>query len=284
MATHPLTRPASWPLKVGAASVPSIKWLGGALWVVAASLALVWLTGLIQDAFAGQLAAWVGAVGMLAVVAWFLLAWQVVRQWLTHADTLTLTWQGPVVAADPARRGREVSEGGFHVSEWQAAVQVRVVLDWQRWMLLRLRTGPAADAAQGAVREAFCWLAVPEPIDGVIERADNRAGALRALTAVSLHQLRSLLYLPPDWITQKGGQPSSSAGQTRHTSKLVASWAALAPSGSQLHPAATSLSRRQLRLAHRAADTLFPPTELLLDDMLADECKRERGAAQKGVA
>jgi len=262
--THPLIRPAAWRLKMGAASAPAIKWAGGALWAVAALMALTWLIGLIQDAFVGQLAAWVGALGSLAVIAWFALAWQALRRWFTQADALTLTWHGPVRAADPARRGREKAEGGFHVTEWQLPVQVRVVLDWQRWILLRLRTVQT----DGDSREAFCWLTMPAQIDGSVAHTD-----------VSLHQLRSLLYLPPAWITQGGAQPSSSAGQARHQPKPVASWVALVPSGSKLRSSAKPLSHSQKSsLASREMDTLFPPTELL-EDALAEDHALPKGLA-----
>jgi hypothetical protein len=254
MTSHPLTRPAAWRLRLGAASVPLIKWAGGALWACAALLALSWLAGLVQDAFAGQLPAWVGAAATLAVIAWFVMAWQVIKQWFIQSDSVTLSWQGPVQAADPTRRGHDVAQGGFHVVEWHSAVQVRVVLDWQHWMLLRIRP---LDTRHDRP-EIFCWMGMPQTPDEM-----NESGS------TLLHQLRSLLYLPPAWIAQAGDQPASSAGQAPLLTMAVASCAAPVKSG-------LPLSRTLLHssLAQRSssdfceADTLFPPTELLDDAWL----------------
>ncbi|MGC4062210.1 MAG: hypothetical protein QM749_15745 [Aquabacterium sp.] len=258
MALHPLTRPAAWPLNVGAVSVPAIKWAGAALWLAAALAALVWLIGLVQDAFAGQLSAWMGAAGTLAIMAWFALAWQVARRWLMQSGTLTLTWRGPVRAPDPTRDKEDKPEGGFHVNEWQSAVQVHVVCDWQRWVLLRLR----ATSVKGQGRQAFCWVAMPGEAPQVA-----RANA-------SLHQLRTLLYLPAAWITQEGDQPSLPTGQARHAAKPVASWAALLSSGSKL----PLPDKRRSPAVSREADTLFPQTELL------DEADAREHVLPKGLA
>lgn len=258
MAMHPLSRPTAWSLKAGGASVPAIKWVGALLWAAAALVALVWLIGVVQDAFAGQLAAWVGAAGTLAVLAWFALAWQMALRWLAQSGSLTLTWHGPVRAPDPTRR-EALPEGGFHVSEWRSSVQVHVVCDWQHWMLLRLR----AARSSGAPRQAFCWVAMQDDLTA------RRAGA-----NAPLHQLRTLLYLPSAWTTQEGDQPSASLGQGRHPAKPVASWAALLSSGSKLPSPAKRLSPN----ASREADTLFPQTELLDD---SDACEH---AIRKGMA
>jgi hypothetical protein len=224
--------------------------------------ALAWLVGLVQDAFAGHLAAWMGAAGTLAVVIWFALAWQAARRWFTQSGTLTLAWRGPVQAPDPTRRvpGRaDLPAGGFHVSEWQSPVQVHVVCDWQRWMLLRLRAMPAGHAA----RQAFCWVAMTDEANGRATRAN-----------ASLHQLRTLLYLPSAWTTQEGDQPSLSVGQDRQAAKPVASWAALLSSGSKLPLPAKRLSLP----ASRGPDTLFPQTELL------DEAEACEPVVRRGVA
>jgi hypothetical protein len=264
MAMHPLTRPAAWALKVGAVSVPSIKWAGVGLWIAAALAALVWLIGLVQDAFAGQLAAWLGAAGTLAVVAWFALAWQVAKRWLTHSGTLTLSWCGPVRTPDPTRcatdkHDRSEPAGGFHVNEWQSAVQVHVVCDWQRWMLLRLRTTQAGVTP----RQAFCWVTMQDDL-----------GAQAARANAPLHQLRTLLYLPAAWTTQEGDQPSSSVGQAQRRPEPVASWASLLSSGSKLPLPVKRFSPP----AGREVDTLFPQTELLDE---ADACEH---VMPKGLA
>lgn len=259
MAMHPLSRPAAWSLKAGGASVPAIKWVGAVLWAVAALLALNWLIGVVRDAFAGHLAAWVGAAGTLAVLAWFALAWQMALRWFTQEGSLTLAWHGPVRAPDPTRGEGSKPHGGFHVSEWQSAVQINVVCDWQHWMLLRLRAVSSGQAS----RQAFCWVAMRDD-------PDAQAAAANA----PLHQLRTLLYLPSAWITQQRGQPFGSVGQDRYPAKPVASWAALLSSGSKLPLSA----KRLLSTASREADTLFPQTELLDD---ADACEH---VAPKGMA
>jgi len=254
MSAHPLTEPAAWSLSLGAASVPVIRWVGGALWASAALMALIWLAGLMQDAFAGQLPAWVGAAATLAVLAWFVMTWQGIKRWFIQSDGLTLSWQGPVQAADPMRRGREVAQGGFHVTEWQSAVQVHVMLDWQRWMLLRVRSL----SKRHARREVFCWLSLP--------LSPDETGASGGH---SLHQLRSLLYLPPTWIAQAEAQAPSSAEDAPHMAKAVASCAAPVNSGLLLPrtlPSSPPAQRSSSGL--REVDTLFPPTELLDDAWL----------------
>ena len=269
MSTHPLTRPASWTLTVGAPDMPFVRWAGAALWASGGIMGGVWLVGLTDDVLEGYAPTAYLLVAWPAVLAWLVFAWRIWRRWSGETMPLTLEWAGPVATDRPERGDRGHREGcrlagGFHVREWHGPVRVRLVMSWQGWLLLSL---VRASDVEGEA-PTYAWLDA-RGCDTPESTSRNR----------SLHQLRTLLHLPPAMTTQEG-DPGRSAGRVpsrRH--EPVASWGHSPKPGSSLQRLFRTL--RVQRSAGPAApgrvDTAFPATTVMAEHRRAGSTARARG-------
>lgn len=254
-ALAPLLRPASWRLSPGAADVPLLRCLGAALLLASTLALLAWCIAVWLDAWRMRAPSWV-AVLALPLCAWGLWhAWQLTRAWLASGQPLTLRWTGPI---DAHRADAQL--GGWRVDEWGAnPIDVSLVWDWQRYMLLRLQ--PIGAKSPGA----WVWLQDrPEQIERQV------------------HRLRTLLCLPAN-LTRPVAMASAQAG-------LMASSAHEAPAAA---PARMNRNRRPSRSqpsarhvsAGASSDPLrlqddFPATQVLerwsgdVPDALGNEGER----------
>lgn len=263
MATHPLNRPAAWALKLGPADIPLVRWLGTALWALASAMGLSWWAHVARDFAHGHVTLGALAGFTVLMLTWAVVAWRIWRAWVTQAGTLTLLWRGPVHALKSTRsaghdRESREPEVGFAVAEWQAPVNVRVMLDGQRWMLVRIDAVSQAnplgsdDAAQR--HQAYCW------VDAHASRTQREA-----VDFLSIHQLRTLLHLSPSLITHEGVPLSGLTGLALQVRGAVASWAFLfSPRFTLRRFAFSSPAHRQRAFqVSGQGETLFPPTMLL---------------------
>lgn len=169
----PLLRPAAWRLSPGAADVPWLRHLGMTLLSASAVALLSWCVATWLESWRHRELGWASVVAVPLCLLGLRHAWLLAQAWLVPGTPLTLRWTGPV---NPSDAGEPV--GGWRVDEWGAQpVDVRLVWDWQRLMLLQVRP------RQAASRDAWIWLQdrpgpSDQPGDGV-------------------HRLRTLLCLPP---------------------------------------------------------------------------------------
>lgn len=253
MAAHPLTRPASWTLTVGAPGMPLIRWAGSLLWGAGALTGVAWLGALGQDAVDGHLhAAWF-LLAAPAMLAWFVMAWRIWRRWFFRSEALTLQWQGPVNREQAHGGLPDGVQGGFCVREWQGPARVRLVLSFQGWLLLNLQ-GPDEGS-----RPVHAWLDAREaPASDLAESTMRNR---------SLHQLRTLLHLPPAMTTQERDPRIRAPSQGRAGRKPVASWATTDHPGAMLHRLASLFraGRRPGIAASSRLDTAFPATTVMAE-------------------
>lgn len=196
----PLLRPASWRLSPGAGDVPWLRHLGLALLMASTLALLAWCGATWLEAWQHRNLNWASVLATPLCALGLRHAWRLGRGWLMPGVPLTLRWTGPVATL---RSGEPC--GGWRVDEWGAQpVDVSLVWDWQRVMLVRLRpweSGP---------HQAWVWLQDhrnPQPSP----RGD-------------VHRLRTLLCLPPT-MTRPGGDlhPLPSGGVASTAAGLVAS-------------------------------------------------------------
>lgn len=169
----PLLRPASWRLSPGAVDVPWLRHLGLAL-LLASALALVaWCAATWLESWQHRDLGWPSVMALPLCALGLRHAWLVGRNWLMPVAPLTLRWIGPVATL---RSGEPT--GGWRVDEWgDQPVDVSLVWDWQRVMLLRVRPWESAS------HQAWIWL-------------QDRPGQA-AHPGGEVHRLRTLLCLPP---------------------------------------------------------------------------------------
>lgn len=166
----PLLRPASWRLSPGAADVPWLRHLGLALLLASTLALLAWCLAIWFDAWRLRRLGWPAVLAVPLCAAGVHHAWRLGRTWLKPGDPLTLRWTGPVAALRPGE-----SCGGWRVDEWGGqSVDVSLIWDWQRVMLLRVK--PWASSSH----QAWVWL------------QDRPSQPER-----EVHRLRTLLCLPP---------------------------------------------------------------------------------------
>lgn len=165
----PLLRPASWRLAPGAADVPWLRHMGLAV-MLASVLALVaWSVAVWLDAWRLRDVGWAAVLALPLCGLGLFHAWRLSRAWLCQGAALTLRWTGPV---ETLRTGEAV--GGWRVDEWGAApVDVSLIWDWQRVMLLRLQR------LEAPTQQTWVWL---QDRPSQVER--------------EIHRLRTLLCLP----------------------------------------------------------------------------------------
>lgn len=263
MAAHPLTRPASWTLTVGAPDMWLVRWAGGALWLAGALLSCAWLVALIADGLAGQVHPGAVLLAVPAVLAWLVLAWRIWRRWSSRAQALTLEWHGPVTLEQGSRR----ASGGFHIGQWRTPVSVRVALSWQGWLLLRV----SPVRADAEVVPTYAWLDARE---FEAPQATSRN--------TSLHQLRTLLHLPSAMTTQEAGESAEERAQGAQGRQQVASWPKAFNPGYKLRRLASSIrsDRRSGVATSSRLDTGFPVTTVMAEPQAARRAARVRGGGQ----
>lgn len=246
----PLLRPASWRLSPGAADVPWLRRLG-LLLLLASTLALLsWCLATWLEAWRHRDWGWASVLALPLCMLGLRHAWLLGRSWLMPAVPLTLRWTGPI---DTLRSGEPT--GGWRVDEWgPCPVDVSLMWDWQRVMLLRVKPWTSAS------RPAWIWL-------------QDRPG-LAAHPRGEVHRLRTLLCLPPAMTRPVAQAQAASAKGLAVTSQ---SW--LMASSQHDSPAASDrMSRDRMppgklrhgrRLAEAASGTPlrfeddFPPTQVL---------------------
>lgn len=266
MAAHPLNRPASWQLSVGAPDARWVRWAVGGLWLMGGAVSVAWLMALTDDALAGHVDLLYLLLAWPAVAAWLYLAWRIWVRWMAGATPLTLQWHGPVVRDSDTGS----AHGGFHLAEWHAPVRVRAVLSWQGWMLLSLSR--AHHHAKSDL--TYAWLDAREHGPTSADLFRNR----------SLHQLRTLLHLPPAMTTQDGGADAAARLQGMPASAPVASWAHSINPGVLLRRLAF-LSRAGRPSSANATpsrmDTAFPATTVMAERRL-DQHAGQTGRTHQG--
>ncbi len=245
----PLLRPASWRLSPGAADVPWLRHLGLALLMASTLALLAWCGATWLESWQHRDWNWVSLLAVPLCAFGLRHAWRLGRGWLTPGLPLTLRWTGPVATL---RSGEPA--GGWRVDEWGAQpVDVSLVWDWQRVMLLKLQPWESSSS------QAWVWL------------QDHRGP--QPCPQGDVHRLRTLLCLPPA-MTRPGGDLRAlpKAADASTPSGLVAS---------SRHDSGTDSSRmsrarrpaRSLRQAPRAVDAAssaplrfedgFPATQVL---------------------
>lgn len=207
----PLLRPASWRLLPGAVDVPWLRHLGLTL-LLASALALIsWCVATWLESWRHRDLGWASMLAVPLCVLGLRHAWLLGRGWLMPGVPLTLRWTGPVAALNSGEPA-----GGWRVDEWGAQpVDVSLVWDWQRVMLLRVRPWESAS------HQAWIWLQ-DRP------RHDAYPGS-------EVHRLRTLLCLPPGMtrpasevspVLPEGSAVSARAGlmaSSRHDSPVASS-------------------------------------------------------------
>jgi hypothetical protein len=243
MSLHPLMSKAAWQLMPGASQALPVRRAGMALFLLSGVMLLAWLGALVHEAWVWGVHPAVMCMAVLLALGWCHVVWLTWQRWRAPQAGLTLLWTGPIER--PRARSsldQEPASGGFRVRQWDADVLPQVAFDFQRWMLLRLST-PSAKS-----NDVWVWLDLGQ-------------------APASMHQLRTLLYLPPSMISLEVKRPPELAGQQQRQSQPMASWANLFNLGIKLRSVVALLRGiRQHPSLDRDGDTLFPPTQLLQDD------------------
>lgn len=287
--THPLMRPAAWALWTGASGMPAVRRAGALFWLTGSVALATWLLGLVHEALVWGVPAPLWLSGLAVAVGWAWLAWSTWSAWCADQKRLTLLWTGPVAQG----------QGGFRVVQWQAPVHVEVLLDLQRWMLLRVSaagpsSSPSSNPAPSSLRQAWLWL--QQPHDAELAPAGRHE---QRPSATSLHQLRSLLQLPTH-LTMALPSPADAAptlagqvkapldgGTARLPASAMASWLHSIKSGFKLRAlpysprmsasdVAHDMANERLQPRHAARESSFPSTVVMRDEDLSDDCMPQR--------
>jgi len=252
MARGVISTPVTWPMRTGVPRRGLPLWLYLVSLGATSALTLAWMCAMAHDAWGTHrgselvavLVCLAGGVGLWRMAVLARRAWQ-------GGQDLSLVWLGAVdkhLRAD-AQQGRlrgEVPCAGFVVPEWGCAVEVRLRLDLQRWLLLHLRAHRPAQPGTGT-RAAWVW------VDAARDRSASR---VPAQGVGSWHHLRTVLQLPPASIDWPAG-PSS--GRLRGS---MASWETFSHSGSNLsRPHSPMRPRLKRRVSVTGPSSLFPITE-----------------------
>lgn len=253
MASNPLMRHASWAIWSGSGGIPTVRRAAAAFWLAGAAMLLAWVFGLWHEAVIWGSSPLLLVSGMSVAAVWCWLAWSTWSAWRADRAQLTLIWMGPVREGLADAAGAVALTGGFRLAQWDAAVKVEVMLDLQRWMLLRVT------ATSGAPRQSWLWL-----------ETSPRG---------PLHQLRTLVYLPPSLTVNSqpvAAYPGDVRGGLRHA---VASWAHSFNSGSKLRSPVTKPSMAQSRRPRSlSSESAFPSTLAMReDDLLAPHASSRAG-------
>lgn len=253
MAPHPMTKPNTWALWSGAGGLPSIRRAAAAFWLLGACMVIAWVVGLIHEALIWGSSPLLLVAGLSVAAGWCWLAWSTWSTWRADRSHLTLLWTGPV--RNVQEDGHTLAVGGFRVAQWDAPVRLEVLVDLQRWMLLRVTSIQANNP-----RQSWIWL------DARAQRPEIVGGMSRN----SLHQLRSLVYLPVRLTTAGSAASPLYGGGIRRLIHAVASWAHSIKSGfsvrSSVMPHGSFQAPGHLRAG---AESAFPSTLVMRDD----DCK-----------
>lgn len=246
MAVHPLTTPATWQLSAGGGLAESPRRMAMALWLFSALAVLVWASALIAEATIWDIDAVVVMLALVLPVVWLAAAWRTWCCWREAVTPLTLEWTGLPPTA--SRRVPDPASVGFRVTQWQAPVQVQMMLDLQTWILLRVQSCQLGESGESA-RASWVWLDTRGRPEGDI---------------AALHQLRTLLVLPQRMRTLAADKAAGLTVRNNVAAIPMASWAIKFNSGSKL-PRPVTPRRTVRRPAHAAskADSLFPPTHVM---------------------
>jgi hypothetical protein len=184
----PVLKPARWRLSLAASDLPWLHRLGVALILASVAMLVSWCMAVWLDAWRHRSVGWSEPFALCLCALGLRHGWQLWRSWRSPAASVTLRWTGPVHVV---RSG--MPAGGWRVDEWgDSPVNVSLVWDWQRLMLLCLRS------AGTEPQKAWVWLQ-DHPPDG------SGAGA-------GVHRLRTLLRLPPSLTESIDGARSRHAG------------------------------------------------------------------------
>ncbi|WP_329694071.1 hypothetical protein [Aquabacterium sp.] len=256
-----MMKPSTWALWSGSGGLPSVHRAAAIFWLLGGVMVVAWVVGLVHE-----VAVWGGSpvlliAGLSVAVGWCWLAWSTWSTWRADQSPLTLVWTGPV--REIQEDGVTLTVGGFRLAQWDSAVRVEVLMDLQRWMLLRVTSLHAT-----APRQSWIWL------DAKVQRPGASAG----LTRNSLHHLRSLLYLPArlTTLTQASRAPLSVA--MHGMAQAMASWAHTFKSGFKLRSSAMpSGSMHSLSQIHSTTESAFPSTLVMRDDDVCDPLAARTG-------
>lgn len=289
MAMHSLMKPGAWGLWTGASGMPAVRRAGAVFWLCGSAALGIWLAGLLHEALVWGVPTLLLMSGLAVALGWMWLAWSTWTAWCADQKRLTLLWTGPLSSPKGAHHGEPRGQGGFRVLQWQAAVRVEVMLDLQRWMLLRVTAvSPAASTTPAGLRQAWLWLhQAPEAESSSPSVAANHEA--NTASASSLHQLRSLLQLPAHLTTLSPstvgamvagrGMAPLDGGAAKLPARAMASWLHSIKSGFKLR--ATPHSPRQPASvpapAHAAVrESSFPSTVVMRDEDFGDDCMPQR--------
>lgn len=257
MAMHPMMKHASWALWSGSGGIPAVHRAAAVFWMTGGVMLAAWVIGLIYEAMVWGVSPLLLILGLSVAAGWCWLAWSTWSAWRADQTPLTLLWTGPVRERDDDTGARHAitekkAEGGFRVTQWDAPVRVEVLLDLQRWMLLRLST------TSGAPRQAWLWL-VATPVR-------------------PLHHLRALVYL-----SSRLTMPMDRAKAPTHEGAsglwldAMASWLHVFKLGSKLRSSAhVPYASHSLHAASSSMESVFPPTLVMRDAEDQDACVAAR--------
>lgn len=272
---HPLMKPAAWALWTGASGMPAVRWAGALFWLLGGAALGLWLAGLLHEAMVWGVPTLLLMSGLAVAAGWVWLAWSTWSAWCADQKRLTLLWTGPL-PPDEGADGQGRGQGGFRVVQWHAAVRVEVLLDLQRWMLLRVSA--AQPSPQHPVRQAWLWLqhaheTEPAFAQTVAQAAAQAGGAGKS----SLHQLRTLLHLPAQLTTapaaRAAGMAPPDGGAARMPARAMASWAHSIKSGLiklRATPHSPRMPGQRPVSVHTARESCFPSTVVMRDEDLGD--------------
>lgn len=259
--------------------MPAVRRAGAVFWLVGSVALVTWLVGLLHEALVWGVPTLLWLSGLAVAMGWAWLAWSTWSAWCADQKRLTLLWTGPLVL-----QGENKGQGGFRVLQWQAAARVEVLLDLQRWMLLRVSAVPLS-VSQPA-RQAWLWL--HHAHDGA-EQASFRQSP-ESPSASSLHQLRSLLHLPAHLTMAPPSAPEAAVpsasrakapldgGAARLPARAMASWLHSIKSGFKLRatPHSPRMPVTRPMPLHAARESSFPSTVVMRDEDLQDDCLPQR--------
>lgn len=204
------------------------------------------------------------AVVVLGSLLWCFQVGRLWRSWSEIPSPLRLYWTGDTSDLPHWR-----------VLEWGQSVSVRIMVDLQGWMLLRVHSLPSADMPR---RTMWSWV-----------RGTDSASSEDATSLASAHRLRVLLYQSARDRWGRGSTVVSSVGPFAHSSQLSSDGSSKSLSGFRLirsvfsrFDSQSESSRSSVHPASAWAPTEFPATQWLprvesLDDIPAIDKNSNRG-------
>lgn len=239
----PLLRPAAWRLVPGAADAPIIRLCGQLLILTSGAAMLAWSTAIWHSAWLQRRVDLATCAAVLLCLLWGAGARWLWLRWVGRSASLTLRWTGPVsevplrVAAPTAPAAPRLTwVGGWRVDEWgDAPVQVELVWDWQRVLLVRLRSNDASGP------EAWVWLS---------DRLGNE-----------VHRLRTLLCLPSATTTAASAVSQPVTDSRAQAGRKGSRWRALMASSVPLFAKRSGLSADAPHMPSRPRSTGGPASQ-----------------------